>query len=179
MLYIHYQTGQFGRRGRVHVPDTKEPPEGPAERLGRAGVVQPVEPSSQLRVPLAGGQSRGGRGAILVYVLEDPRDGRPRYVAIVWSGTLPSRYSRHAEGHFRGTTGPWCDELRGAGLAPRVRVLERVECASGRPEPEDWSAAGRRLGAQLARLRGEGADLIRGTRRGGWRALRGAGRRRP
>jgi len=128
---------------------------------------------------LCEGAQMSRASAILVYVLEDPRDGAARYVALVYSRTLPLRYETHVAGHFRSTTGPWCDELRAAGLAPRVRVLKRVPCWDPEhPSRGEWREAGLHLGQQLARLRATGADLIPGVRREGWRGVGGAVRRR-
>lgn len=87
----------------------------------------------------------------IVYALVDPRTDLPRYVGSTMNAV--SRLSSHRSGTGNRAKDAWIAELKGLGLEPHLRVLEKVI------DSDDLDAAEKRW---AIRLRKEGAVLFNG-----------------
>lgn len=95
-------------------------------------------------------------GAIFIYALTDPRDGRVRYVGKARDPAY--RLRQHELGsecaeHHRGR---WLALLRRSGLRPGMIVLEAVGATEWREAEARW----------ILQLRAKGCDLVNGTNGG-------------
>lgn len=76
------------------------------------------------------------RGPVAIYVLIDPRDNTVRYVGKTLNPR--ARLKQHTFGRGNAERDSWVSELRSAGFAPRMEILEKVPISGWEAAERKW-----------------------------------------